>query len=59
MRPLQRTPRTPRVDARLEAAAERVRKAGGQVLSEPIPTPFGQFFYAADPDGNSIGFFES
>ena len=41
----------------LDRAAERVREAGGRVLSEPIEIPFGAFFYAADPDGNSIGFF--
>ncbi|MGR3541611.1 MAG: VOC family protein [Hasllibacter sp.] len=43
--------------AGLEDAAERVRAAGGQVLSDPIPIPVGAFFYAADPDGNSIGLF--
>lgn len=41
----------------LAAAAAKVREAGGQVLSEPIQIPVGAFFYAADPDGNSIGFF--
>jgi uncharacterized protein len=43
----------------LDAAAARVREAGGTVVSEPIKIPFGSFFYATDPDGNSIGFFEA
>lgn len=42
----------------LEATMERVTKAGGKVLSDPISIPFGRFFYALDLDGNSIGFFE-
>lgn len=41
----------------LDAAAERVRQAGGTVLSDPIAIPSGRFFYALDPDGNSIGLF--
>lgn len=41
----------------LDAVAERVRAAGGEVVSEPIKLPSGAFFYATDPDGNSIGFF--
>ncbi len=41
----------------LAAAAERVRRAGGEVVSDPIEIPSGSFFYATDPDGNSIGFF--
>lgn len=36
---------------------ERVRAAGGAVLSEAITIPFGSFFYATDPDGNSLSFF--
>ncbi len=43
----------------LEATAARVRKAGGEVVSDPIEIPSGSFFYATDPDGNSIGFFEA
>jgi len=43
----------------LEATSARVREAGGTVVSEPINIPFGSFFYAIDPDGNSIGFFEA
>ena len=40
----------------LDEAAERVKPAGGTVISPPIPFPKGHFFYAEDPDGNSIGF---
>ncbi|MCR9085677.1 MAG: VOC family protein [Rhodobacteraceae bacterium] len=43
----------------LDAVAARVREAGGEVVSEPIEIPSGAFFYATDPDGNSIGFFAS
>jgi predicted enzyme related to lactoylglutathione lyase len=43
----------------LDAAAERVRANGGAVVSEPIGIPAGRFFYATDPDGNSIGLFEA
>ena len=41
----------------LEETMERVRTAGGEVTSEAIPIASGHFFYALDPDGNSIGFF--
>ncbi|GLO70646.1 hypothetical protein MACH17_21630 [Phaeobacter inhibens] len=37
----------------------RVTSAGGEVISEPVPLPRGQFFYAKDPDGNSVGFYEA
>ena len=43
----------------LERTMERVRSAGGQIVSEVITIPAGRFFYALDLDGNSIGFFES
>ena len=43
----------------IERTMERVRTAGGQVVSEAITISAGRFFYALDPDGNSIGFFES
>lgn len=43
----------------LDAVAARVRKAGGEMVSDPIEIPFGVFFYATDPDGNSIGFFQA
>ncbi len=43
---------------RLEDAAIRCRKAGGQVIGDIITIPPGRFVYAKDPDGNSIGLFE-
>lgn len=45
-------------NATAEAVMDRVTTAGGQVVSEPISIPAGRFFYAIDPDGNSVGFFE-
>lgn len=42
----------------LEDTMQRVRSAGGDVVSAPIPLPAGRFFYALDLDGNSVGFFE-
>ncbi len=44
---------------KLEEVMQRVTKAGGDVVSEPIAIPAGRFFYAKDPDGNSIGLFEA
>ena len=41
----------------LEEVKVRVTKAGGEVISDAIEIPPGKFFYAKDPDGNSIGFF--
>lgn len=41
----------------LETVMERVTEAGGQVVTPPIDIPAGSFFYALDPDGNSIGLF--
>ena len=41
----------------LDAARARVEKAGGSVESPDITVPVGRFFYAKDPDGNSIGVF--
>ena len=43
----------------LEATAERFAKAGGTVISEPVAIPPGRFQYGIDPDGNSIGLFET
>lgn len=43
----------------LEAACERVKAAGGTVLSDPIAIPMGRFAYAIDPDGNSVGLFQA
>lgn len=42
----------------VEATMERVKAAGGTVVSEPIQIPPGRFAYCLDPDGNSIGIFE-
>ena len=41
----------------LEATLERVKQAGGKVVSDIITIPPGRFFYSVDLDGNSIGFF--
>lgn len=41
----------------LEQVMERVKAAGGEVVSPAIDIPAGSFFYALDPDGNSIGLF--
>ncbi len=41
----------------LEKTLERVKEAGGQVLSDPIKIPAGRFAYCTDLDGNSIGVF--
>ncbi len=46
------------VPDRLEDAAIRCRKAGGEVIGEIVTIPPGRFVYAKDPDGNSIGLFE-
>jgi predicted enzyme related to lactoylglutathione lyase len=42
-----------------EEIMQRVKDAGGKVVSEAIAIPAGRFFYAHDPDGNSVGFFET
>jgi len=41
----------------LDQVMERVTDAGGEVVSPAIDIPAGSFFYALDPDGNSIGLF--
>lgn len=41
----------------LDALRERITAAGGSVESPDITIPMGAFFYARDPDGNSIGLF--
>lgn len=46
------------VPGKLEDALERATKAGGEVVSGPIPVPDGRFAYTLDPDGNSVGLFE-
>ena len=44
----------------LEEAKQRLVEAGGTVELDGvvIDIPAGRFFYATDPDGNSIGLFE-
>ncbi|MGJ8544039.1 MAG: VOC family protein [Sulfitobacter sp.] len=42
----------------VEAAAERVKSAGGSTDGQVITIPVGRFAYATDPDDNSIGLFE-
>ncbi len=46
------------IEGTLEDAMERVTKAGGTVLSEPIAIPPGRFAYIHDLDKNSIGIFQ-
>ena len=41
----------------LDACMQRIWDNGGSVVSEVIEIPYGRFFYATDPDGNSIGLF--
>ncbi|WP_071673411.1 VOC family protein [Nioella nitratireducens] len=43
---------------KLEDTVTRVTEAGGTVVSPILDIPAGRFFYATDPDGNSIGLFE-
>lgn len=43
----------------LESALERVKEAGGQVLSDIMPIPEGRLAYCTDPDGNQISLFNS
>lgn len=46
------------VDGSLENAMERIKTAGGEVVSQVISIPTGSFFYAKDTDGNSLGIFK-
>ncbi|WP_127521079.1 VOC family protein [Mesorhizobium sp. Z1-4] len=43
----------------VDAAMERVRANGGEVVSPVIELPAGRFAYCLDPDGNSIGVFSA
>ena len=43
----------------LESSLERVKSAGGQVVSDIIVIPDGRFAYCTDLDGNSFGLFEA
>ncbi|WP_424980234.1 VOC family protein [Leisingera sp. S232] len=45
-------------EGELEDIMARVADAGGKVMSETIQIPPGRFFYACDPDGNSLSFFK-
>ncbi|KIC21243.1 VOC family protein [Leisingera sp. ANG-Vp] len=45
-------------EGELDDVMKRVTDAGGKVISEVIEIPPGHFFYATDPDGNSLGFFK-
>ena len=47
------------IEDKLEEGLERVKEAGGEVVSPPIAIPAGRFAYAKDLDGNSIGLFEA
>lgn len=42
-----------------EDIVEKVTAAGGKIVSPIVQIPPGRFFYATDPDGNSIGLFEA
>lgn len=45
----------------LEAAAEKIKSAGGKIVSEVIPMNSlnGKFFLATDPDGNMLEVFQN
>jgi len=45
------------VTGSLSEAMERVRKGGGDVVSDIVDIPIGSFFYAKDSEGNSLGLF--
>ena len=42
----------------LDNAMERVKKGGGEVVSEVITIPAGSYFYATDTEGNPLGVFK-
>jgi predicted enzyme related to lactoylglutathione lyase len=46
------------VNDALSDAMDRVRKGGGEVVSDVIDIPVGSFFYAKDTEGNSLGLFK-
>ncbi|VAW00766.1 hypothetical protein MNBD_ALPHA04-2112 [hydrothermal vent metagenome] len=46
------------VNGELPDAMDRIKTAGGEVISEPIPLPIGAFFYAKDTEGNSFAIFK-
>jgi len=45
------------VPAPLEESLERLKAAGGEVVSDIVKIPPGRFAYCLDPDGNSLGLF--
>lgn len=45
------------VPSPLEDSLERLKAAGGEVVSEIVKIPSGRFAYCLDPDGNSLGLF--
>ena len=45
------------VTGSLTDAMDRIKSAGGEVVSESIPLPMAAFFYAKDTEGNSIAIF--
>ncbi len=47
------------VPGTVEEAADRCWSAGGTVAGPVIEIPPGRFQYVQDPDGNSLGLFES
>ncbi|MEH3053884.1 MAG: hypothetical protein PGN13_07740, partial [Patulibacter minatonensis] len=42
----------------VEAAADRAKEAGAELVGPVIEIPVGRFQYIVDLDGNSIGLFE-
>jgi len=46
------------INGELADAMERIKSAGGEVVSDVIPLPMGSFFYAKDTEGNSLGIFK-
>jgi uncharacterized protein len=45
------------VPSPLEDTLERLKAAGGEVVSDIVKIPPGRFAYCLDPDGNSLGLF--
>ncbi|BCA62824.1 hypothetical protein HMP09_2058 [Sphingomonas sp. HMP9] len=46
------------VTGELTDAMERVRRGGGEIVSDVIVIYAGSFFYAKDTEGNSLGIFK-
>ncbi len=46
------------VTGELTDAMDRIKAAGGEVVSEPIALPMAAFFYAKDTEGNSLAIFK-